>query len=85
MTNSLIFFSPLFPYLFLFSFAGVTTLCMGEAFSLELEFSFEEWRAGTVGGVLESAFSAVDLLISITQNSSWCNPTRTASFAFGQE
>ena len=81
-----------FPYLFLTSFslsfslfliAGVTTLCMGEVFSLELEFSFEEWRAGTVGGILESAFSAAGLHISISQNGSRCESTRTAMFVFG--
>ena len=49
---SLLFFSPLFPFLFLYSFAGVTTMWMGVDFQrLELEFSFREWRAGTVGGI----------------------------------
>ena len=47
--------------------------------------SFEEWRAGTVGWSLESAFSAVDMLVSTTQNCSWCKSTRTAGFVFGQE
>ena len=72
-------FLHLFPYLFLHSFAGVMSLWMGEVFQrLELEFSFEEWRAGTVGWSLELAFSAVDLLVSATQNSPWCKSTRTA-------
>ena len=65
--ESLLFFYHLFPYLFLHSIAGVTSLRMGEVFQrLELEFSFEEWRAGTVGWSLESAFSAVDMLVSTT-------------------
>ena len=77
--ETLLFFYIFFPIFFLHSIAGVTSLWMGEVFQrLELEFSFEEWRAGTVGWNLESAFSAVDLLVSTTQNGSWCNPTRTA-------
>ena len=87
--STLFYFSPLFPFFFtifsLFLIAGVTTLCMGEVFSLELEFSFEEWRAGTFGWILESAFSAVDLLVSTTQNGSWCYTTRTAGLVFSQE
>ena len=36
----------------LFFIAGVTTMWMGVDFQrLELEFSFREWRAGTVGGI----------------------------------
>ena len=83
--NSLLFPSTLFPS-FSGSFAAAkksgagTMRDVGTApwTGFLTRVSFEEWRAGTVGWILESAFSAVDLHNSLSQNGSWCKSTRTA-------